>query len=107
MIIIKTTVNNISVEKKITNELIKRKYALCINVLSNNTSIYEWENKIVKSKEKILFIKTLPKNESIVYKTIKKLHNYDIPEILTIRLANVDKNYLEWMKNNINMQEND
>ena len=104
MIIIKTTVNNISVEKKITNELIKRKYALCINVLSNNTSIYEWENKIVKSKEKILFIKTLPKNERKVYKIIKNFHNYDIPEILTINISNVDKNYLEWMKNNINIK---
>ena len=104
MIIIKTTVNNISVEKKITNELIKRKYALCINVLSNNTSIYEWENKIVKSKEKILFIKTLPKNERKVYKIIKNFHNYDIPEILTIKISNVDKNYLEWMKNNINIK---
>ena len=32
------------------------------------------------------------------YKTIKELHNYEIPEISTIQTSNVDKDYEKWLK---------
>ncbi len=45
----------------------------------------------------MLLIKTSQEFESKVYETIKELHNYDIPEISTIKTTNVDKDYLEWL----------
>ena len=36
--------------------------------------------------------------ENKVYKTIKDLHNYEIPEISTIQTSKVDKNYENWLK---------
>ena len=38
------------------------------------------------------------KNINKVYKTIKDLHNYEIPEISTIQTSKVDKNYENWLK---------
>ena len=43
-------------------------------------------------------IKTTEKLEDKVYKTIKELHNYEIPEISTIQTSNVDKDYEQWLK---------
>jgi periplasmic divalent cation tolerance protein len=44
-----------------------------------------------------LLIKTSKKLETKVYKVIKELHNYEIPEISTIQTSNVDKDYDKWL----------
>ncbi|GIS42902.1 MAG: hypothetical protein Ct9H90mP15_09420 [Candidatus Neomarinimicrobiota bacterium] len=47
--------------------------------------------------------------EESVYKTIKELHNYDIPEITTMEAKNVDPDYLNWINElmrKINMNDN-
>ena len=36
--------------------------------------------------------------EDKVYKTIKELHNYEIPRISTIQTTNDDKDYEKWLK---------
>jgi periplasmic divalent cation tolerance protein len=46
----------------------------------------------------MLLIKTSQALEAKVYKTIKELHNYDIPEISTIETKNVDKDYANWLE---------
>ena len=99
MIIIKTTVNNPSIKKKIINKLIVNKYAACVNVIEKVNSNYIWDNKIICDMEDILLIKTTKNKEKLVYKTIKELHNYDIPEISTINTSKVEKEYLKWLAN--------
>ena len=49
----------------------------------------------VPNKLDILLSKKL---ENKVYKTIKELHNYEIPEISTIQASNVDKDYEKWLE---------
>lgn len=97
MIIIKTTVNKQNIKKKIITILISKKYAACVNVIENIKSNYIWKNKIITDKEDILLIKTTKEKENLVYKTIKEMHNYDTPEISTLKTSKVDKNYLDWL----------
>tara|TARA_E500000178_G_C16928617_1_gene710623 strand:- start:321 stop:650 length:330 start_codon:yes stop_codon:yes gene_type:complete len=97
LIIIKTTVNNIDVKKNIVDYLLNNKLASCINILNNISSTYLWEGKIVNDEEDILLIKTISNNETTVYKIIKKLHNYEVPEIVTFKDFNVENNYLNWV----------
>ena len=33
-----------------------------------------------------------------IYQKIKKLHNYTIPEIITLKVNNTDKSYNKWLK---------
>jgi periplasmic divalent cation tolerance protein len=64
-------------------------------------SKYVLEGRIVESREVMLLIKTSQALEAKVYKTIKELHNYDIPEISTIETKNVDKDYASWLESAI------
>jgi periplasmic divalent cation tolerance protein len=64
-------------------------------------SKYILDGRIVESREVMLLIKTSEDLEANVYKTIKKLHNYDIPEISTIKTENVDKDYLNWLNKSL------
>jgi periplasmic divalent cation tolerance protein len=97
MIIIKTTSSSHKAMKEITNALLNKRYAACVNIIPRMRSKYVVDGRIVESREVMLLIKTSQEFESMVYETIKELHNYDIPEISTIKTTNVDKDYLEWL----------
>tara|TARA_B100001173_G_scaffold297551_1_gene294269 strand:- start:141 stop:452 length:312 start_codon:yes stop_codon:yes gene_type:complete len=101
MIIIKTTSDSHKAMKDITNTLLNKKYAACVNIIPRMRSKYILDGRIVESREVMLLIKTSEDLELNVYKTIKKLHNYDIPEISTIKTENVDKDYLNWLNKSL------
>ena len=98
MIIIKTTTDSHKTMKLIANTLLNKKLAACINMIPRMRSKYVVDGRITESREVILLIKTTKKLENKVYKTIKDLHNYEIPEISTIQASNVDKDYEKWLK---------
>ena len=98
MIIIKTTSDSHKAMKDITNTLLNKKYAACVNIVPRMRSKYILDGRIVESREVMLLIKTSDDLEANVYKTIKEMHNYDIPEISTIKTQNVDKDYANWLE---------
>ena len=98
MIIIKTTTDSHKAMKLISNTLLNKKLAACINMIPRMRSKYVVDGRITESREVILLIKTTEKLENKVYKTIKDLHNYEIPEISTIQTSKVDKDYENWLK---------
>lgn len=98
MIIIKTSTDSHKAMKIIANELLNEKLAACVNMIPRMRSKYVVDGRIIESREVILLIKTTKDLEEKVYKTIKKLHNYEIPEISTIQTSKVDKDYDKWLK---------
>ena len=96
MIIIKTSSDTIEILEEISKKLISNKLAACVNIISNCYSYFFWEGNMQKNKEYLAFIKTIKNNEKKVYKIIKNYHNYDVPEILTIDVDNIDYPYMEW-----------
>ena len=101
LIIIKTTVKNKVTKNNIINELITNDYVSCINVIENVSSHYKWQGKVENEKEDILFIKTMKRNEKLVYEVIRKIHDYETPEIITFALNNVDSSYLNWANESV------
>ena len=98
MIIIKTTTDSHKAMKLIANTLLNKKLAACVNMIPRMRSKYIVDGRITESREVILLIKTTKKLENKVYKTIKDLHNYEIPEISTIQTSKVDEDYENWLK---------
>ena len=96
LIIIKTTVKNKITKNNIINELIINDYVSCINVIENVSSHYKWQGKVENEKEDILFIKTMKRNEKLVYEVIRVMHDYETPEIITIAINNIDSSDLNW-----------
>ena len=101
LIIIKTTIKNKVTKNDIINELIKNDYVSCINVIENVSSHYKWQGKVESEKENILFIKTMKRSEKLVYEVIKLIHDYEIPEIITIAINNLDTKYLSWVNESV------
>ena len=87
--------------KKIAKLSIKKKLAACVNINKNINSLFYWKNKMFDEKEVELSFKT---NEQKVNKLISFLelnHPYECPCILAFPVKKTNKNFLNWVKNEI------
>lgn len=96
-ILVCTSVNDIKAARNIANELLTKKYSPCINIVSNNESVYVWNNDIETTNEYILFIKSVKSKFKNIEKLILAMHPYEIPEILAIDINHINMKYLKWM----------
>jgi periplasmic divalent cation tolerance protein len=95
-VIIVSTFPNKIITKKIANQLVKQKFAAGVNITKID-SVYSWKGKIQNDSEYLAFFKTTKKNEKTVKNEIKKLHPYDVPEIVEINVNSMNKPYLDWL----------
>jgi periplasmic divalent cation tolerance protein len=95
IIIISTYPNKKSIIS-IANELVKKKFAACVNI-TKISSIYSWKGKIENTSEFIAIFKTTYKNKKILLKKIKETHPYQVPEIIEIEISSINKPYLDWL----------
>ena len=99
--IILTTVSSDLEGESIASKLVQNNLAACVNILPKMKSIYKWENKIINQNEFLLIIKTTRNMEQYVYDFITDNHSYEIPEIITLDINNIDEKYSEWLNSNI------
>ena len=79
---------------KIAKDMISRKLCACVNIIKTN-SFYYWNNKIQYDDEYLCFFKTV--SSAKLRKELKKIHPYSVPEIVEIKMNNIDKHYLGWL----------
>ena len=96
-IIILTTVSSMKEGESIAAKLVDKKLAACVNIIPQITSIYQWKNKINRDDEFLLIIKAADYLEHDVYAFIRVNHSYEVPEIITLDIKNIDKKYSEWL----------
>ena len=97
--IIFTTVPDKSTGERIGNHLVKQQLAACVNILPKMHSIYQWNGEVHSESEYLLLIKTLTVINKKVFKKIKQLHPYQVPEIVSIDILDGDIDYLKWIEN--------
>ena len=97
LIAIITTTDSKKNAKKIADTLLKERLAACIQI-DKIISYYTWQGKIERQKEYRLTIKTQNGHYKKLVKAIKKIHSYDIPEIIKINIDKADKSYAKWVK---------
>ena len=81
---------------KIANQLVKKKLAACVNT-TKISSVYSWKGRIENQSEYLGLFKTTKKNLQPLKKELKKLHPYDVPEILEINPVSINQPYLKWL----------
>jgi periplasmic divalent cation tolerance protein len=99
--VVLVTTQNLEEAKKIAKDLVSLKLAACVNIVPQVESIYTWEDKLVEDKEVLMIIKTKKEVLDKLKDTVKKNHSYTVPEIIALKVEDADKNYLNWIKQNI------
>jgi periplasmic divalent cation tolerance protein len=99
-----TTVGTEEQANLIARELIARRQAACVNILPGVRSIYRWQGKICKDGELLLLVKTLESEFEGVMATIRELHSYDLPEILSFQVTRGEPAFLDWIAGSVDKQ---
>jgi periplasmic divalent cation tolerance protein len=103
-IVVVTTVGTEEQAYQIARELVARRQAACVNVMPGVRSVYRWKGKICKDGELLLVIKTLAEEFDGVSETIRELHNYELPEILSFNVRQGEANFLDWIRSSVDKQ---
>lgn len=100
-ILVYITTSNTEEAKTLSKILLEKKLIACSNILPQMNSFYMWEEKTESSEESVLILKSFKDKYSEIEKVVLENHSYEIPCLLTIKLENVNKKYLEWMKSQL------
>lgn len=100
-IVVVTTVGTEEQAYLIAREIVARRQAACVNILPGIRSIYRWKGKICKDGELLLIIKTLEEEFEGVAATIRELHSYELPEILSFGVTRGERNFLDWIAGSV------
>ncbi|MEW6557053.1 MAG: divalent-cation tolerance protein CutA [Elusimicrobiota bacterium] len=92
-----TTANKKEAEK-IADVVVKKRLVACVNIVEQIESIYWWQNKIEKSSETLLMMKTRFVLAKKLIKKIKSLHSYSVPEIIMLPVLDGNPEYLKWIR---------
>jgi len=68
-----------------------------LNVLSECTSVYRWKGAIENAREVPVLIKTRAARYAEVEAAIRRLHPYELPEIIAVPIVRGCDDYLQWV----------
>jgi periplasmic divalent cation tolerance protein len=95
------TTPNVEESEKIANELLKRRLTACVNIVPVMKSWYRWKGKIKRDDESLMIVKSKIELFDELTKTVRAIHSYEIPEIISLQIHKGHKDYLSWIDDSI------
>jgi periplasmic divalent cation tolerance protein len=97
-IVVVVTCGSAKEAQRIARMLVEKRLAACGNILKAPVrSIYRWMGKVESAKEYLLVIKTTRRRFAALRETAKRLHSYDVPEIIAVPIIEGSSEYLKWI----------
>ena len=91
------TCKNTKEAKTIAATLLNKKLIACGNIIPKIDSVFKWKDKVVKSSESILFVKTNKSKIKKIISTVCKIHSYEDPCVVFLDLQNGNKTFMNWI----------
>ena len=98
--LIYTTTDSNKIADKIAEMLVQDNQSPCVQIISNIKSAYKWKDKLEKTNEILLIIKTIPENVQHCKDIIMQHHNYELPEIIVTDGEILLDEYIDWFREN-------
>ncbi len=95
-IIILSTFPNEELAAEVANHVVSAKLCACVN-FTKIRSIYSWHGKIEDQHEFLVLFKATSKSAKRLKAEIVRLHPYEVPEIVELKMSNVSKPYMSWL----------
>ena len=76
----------------------KQRDAACVQIVGPITSIYRWQGKIESSEEWRREAKSRQECYARIEATIRGLHPYEVPEIISLPIVAGSADYLRWLE---------
>jgi periplasmic divalent cation tolerance protein len=100
--VVLVTCDSVQEGRKIGRALVEARLAACVNVLQTPIeSIYRWKGSVDTAKEFLLIIKTSRARLKALEAAVKRLHSYDVPEIIALPIERGSRDYLAWLSESV------
>jgi len=100
--VVLVTCNSVKEARKIGRALVEERLAACVNVLQTPIeSIYRWKGSVDTAKEFLLIIKTSRVRLKALEAAVKRLHSYEVPEIIALPIEKGPRDYLAWLSESV------
>lgn len=82
---------------QIAKTLVEKGLCACVN-FTKIRSIYTWKGKVEDQPEYLAFFKVAKGTSKELKAELAKIHPYDVPEIVEIKMSDLSKPYLSWLE---------
>lgn len=83
--------------RQVSRGLVESRVAACVSILPKVHSIYHWQDKIEEADEWTLLIKTTRGLFDRLSAELRRLHSYQVPEVLAVPVLDGLGDYLDWI----------
>jgi len=91
---------------RVANFLVENRLAACVNIVPGLTSVYHWQGQIESGEECLLLIKSTRSAYDAVESAIRRIHPYELPEVIAVPLTTGFNGYFAWISSNIVLPQN-
>ena len=78
--------------------LVEERLAACVSALPGVRSVYRWRDDVETDDEQQLLVKTTRGRVEPLIERIRRLHPYEVPEIVVLPIVGGDQDYLDWIR---------
>ena len=94
---ITTTTGTREVAERIAVELVDLRLAACVQLSGPMTSIYRWQGNVENADEWLCTAKTSREKLPAIQELLKRLHPYEMPELIATPIVGGSEAYLSWL----------
>ncbi len=98
LLVVLTTVGTEEQALEIAHRLVGSHLAACVNIVPEVRSVFFWKGKVNDDREFLLIFKTLRERFPAVRDAIRRLHAYELPEILGFPADFADGAFARWVE---------
>jgi len=92
------TCPDIKEAKKLSDILLNNRLAACVNIVPDLKSHFWWGGKVHDADEVLLVVKTKQKVLRKLVREVKKIHQYENPEVIALPIIGGSKEYIKWIE---------
>ena len=79
----------------------------CANIIGPISSMFWWKDKIDEATEFLVLMKSSRKLFDKLSERVKKIHSYEVPEVIALPILKGLPSYLSWLEANLQLRSDD
>ena len=96
-IVILITTSSEEEAHRIADQLLDQRKAACVNIVPKVDSLFWWQGKLDSAQESLLVIKTKASKLKEITELVKRVHSYEVPEVIALPIVGGNEDYLKWL----------
>ena len=77
--------------------MVRAELAACVTVVPRVRSIFHWAGRVSEEREALLIMKSRSDLFAPLSERVRRLHSYQVPEIIAFPIAQGTADYLDWL----------